>query len=80
MGENLINQLESQICDDTPNAARIRELLAALRENNERRRKVLVVLQEGLAELRMQVKYIVFDLEATRRERDNLRDKLNGKA
>lgn len=47
------------------------ELLAA----NERRTKILNMIQESFQELRLQTKYIVFDLECTRKERDELRAK-----
>ncbi len=35
-----------------------------------RRRKILQLVQEALSQLRLDMKYLVFDLEATRRERD----------
>jgi hypothetical protein len=42
------------------------------------RRKILLQIQEVLAQLRLEVKYLAFDLEATRRERDLLRSQLPG--
>lgn len=36
-----------------------------------RRRRILSIVQEALAQLRLDMKYLVFDLEATRRERDS---------
>jgi len=38
-----------------------------------RRKRILHLIQEALSDLRMQTKYLVFDLEATRRERDEYR-------
>lgn len=35
-----------------------------------RRRRILNLVQEALAQLRLDMKYLIFDLEATRRERD----------
>ena len=35
-----------------------------------RRRRILGVVQEALAQLRLDVKYLLFDLDATRAERD----------
>ncbi len=35
-----------------------------------RRRRILTLVQEALGQLRLDMKYLVFDLEATRRERD----------
>lgn len=42
-----------------------------------RRRRILALVQEALAQLRLDIKYLMFDLEATRAERDALRQKLN---
>ena len=38
-----------------------------------RRRRILTLVQEALSQLRLDVKYLMFDLEATREERDELR-------
>ena len=37
-----------------------------------RRRRILDLVQEALSQLRLDVKYLMFDLETTRRERDQL--------
>ena len=42
----------------------------------ERRRRVLSFIQESLSQLRLDTKYLVFDLEATRQERDEYRRQL----
>lgn len=42
----------------------------------ERRRRILSLVQEALAQLRLDVKYLMFDLEVTRRERDELQARL----
>lgn len=39
-----------------------------------RRRRILELVQEALAQLRLDVKYLMFDLEVTREERDQLRE------
>ncbi|MFM2218035.1 MAG: hypothetical protein RL240_2353, partial [Planctomycetota bacterium] len=41
-------------------------------ESANRRRKILQMVQESIGQLRLDMKYLVFDLEATRRERDDL--------
>lgn len=41
-----------------------------------RRRRILTLVQEALAQLRLDIKYLMFDLEVTRRERDELRSRL----
>ncbi|MEO1618586.1 MAG: transcriptional regulator [Planctomycetota bacterium] len=48
-------------------------LLRAI-ECSTRRRRILNLVQEALSQLRLDMKYLVFDLEATRRERDQYRE------
>lgn len=43
-----------------------------------RRRRILSLVQDALSQLRLDIKYLMFDLEVTRRERDALRDQLAG--
>jgi hypothetical protein len=45
-------------------------------ESNRRRRRILSLVQDALSQLRLDMKYLAFDLEATRRERDDFRRKL----
>ena len=45
-------------------------------ESTKRRRRILQLVQEALSQLRLDMKYLVFDLEATRRERDAYRQSL----
>lgn len=47
-------------------------------EYTRRRRRILNLIQEALSQLRMDMKYLMFDLEATRRERDTYKDALEG--
>lgn len=53
---------------------RIEPALGRVVENTQRRRRILTTIQEALSQLRLDMKYLMFDLEATRRERDALRD------
>ena len=41
-----------------------------------RRRRILDLVQEALAQLRLDVKYLMFELEVTRRERDELKSRV----
>ncbi len=41
-----------------------------------RRRRILNLVQEALSQLRLDVKYLMFDLETTRRERDQFQSQL----
>lgn len=45
-------------------------------ECSSRRRRILNLVQEALAQLRLDMKYLVFDLEATRRERDVYKEQI----
>lgn len=67
----------------------VNQLPASQRENLEgplsrvvdytrRRRRILDLIQEALGQLRLDMKYLMFDLEATRRERDAFRRELDG--
>jgi hypothetical protein len=49
-------------------------------DSTRRRRRILNLVQEALSQLRLDMKYLVFDLEATRRERDTLRHNGEGEA
>jgi hypothetical protein len=54
-------------------------LVLSLTESHERRTRILGLVQSALGQLRLDMKYIAFDLEATRRERDDYKAKLEGK-
>ena len=45
-------------------------------ECSTRRRRILNLVQEALSQLRLDMKYLIFDLEATRRERDQYKELL----
>jgi hypothetical protein len=40
-----------------------------------RRRRILSLVQEALSQLRLDIKYLMFDLDVTRKERDELRER-----
>ena len=42
-------------------------------ESVRRRRRILALVQEALSQLRLDIKYLMFDLEVTRKERDELK-------
>jgi hypothetical protein len=50
--------------------------LSRVIDSNRRRRRILLLVQDALAQLRLDMKYLAFDLEATRRERDEFRRQL----
>jgi len=57
--------------------AAIKPLVERVQQSAKRRRRILTLVQEALGQLRVDMKYLMFDLEATRRERDSFRDQLN---
>ncbi|MFN8705627.1 MAG: transcriptional regulator [Planctomyces sp.] len=46
----------------------------------QRRRRILNLVQEALSQLRLDVKYLMFDLETTRKERDQLQAQLEDRS
>jgi hypothetical protein len=59
-------------------SAKLNPLLTRVVESTKRRRRILSLVQDALGQLRLDMKYLVFDLEATRRERDAYRKQLEG--
>jgi hypothetical protein len=51
----------------------LEQSLSRVIESTRRRRRILTLVQDALAQLRLDMKYLMFDLEATRRERDAYR-------
>jgi hypothetical protein len=81
------NALESLPTDIAELAAALAELPAAERQrieplvtrvldSSKRRRRILGLVQDALTQLRLDMKYLMFDLEATRRERDEFKRKV----
>ncbi len=70
-----------QQLDGLPDPAReqIQALADDTKERHGRMKKTVNELQEALDYLRLSVKYLVFDLEATRRENQYLRKMLESK-
>jgi hypothetical protein len=69
-----LGELISQI-QELPESERgdLSRLAEETRDRHDRMRKTIGELQESLDYLRLSVKYLVFDLEATRRENQYLR-------
>ena len=51
----------------------VRAAAAVVREQYGRRSRILKLVKEALSQLRVDIKYLAFDLECTRRERDEAR-------
>ena len=61
-----------------PYADRLGPALTRVVESTKQRRRILGLVQDALSQLRLDMKYLVFDLEATRRERDAYRAQAEG--
>lgn len=46
---------------------------------SNRRKRILGLLKESIEQLRLDVSYLVFDLQATRRERDEYKNQLDNR-
>lgn len=64
---------------DADTKARLNEQAKKTAEHFRRGKEVMKNLQDSLDVLRVNVKYLVFDLEATRRENQQLRDLLHSR-
>ena len=70
---NDVVELQAAISDLPPECReRIAPFMRRVTESTSRRRRILYLVQEALSQIRLDMKYLMFDLEATRRERDTL--------
>jgi len=76
LGE-LLNQIDEL---PTDKQAAIRDLADQSRNRHDKLKKSVKELQDSLDYLRLSIKYLVFDLEATRRENQYLRKMLERQA
>ena len=70
---DLINGI-GQLEPDARN--RLEPLLGRVVDSTKRRRRIMNLVQDALSQLRLDMKYLLFDLEATRRERDEFKAQL----
>lgn len=57
---------------------KLEPLVGRVIESTRRRRRIMNLVQEALSQLRLDMKYLLFDLEATRRERDEYKKQVEG--
>jgi hypothetical protein len=82
--ENELDELPREIIDFAKQIAALPEefqedmeaAYSRVVDSVRRRRRILGLVQEALSQLRLDIKYLMFDLEMTRRERDKLRERL----
>ncbi len=58
--------------------SQVEPIFQRVMDSTRRRRRILNLVQEALSQLRLDMKYLLFDLEATRRERNEYRRCLEG--
>ena len=68
----LVNELPAE------HQTKLKQKVDRVVEFTKRRRRILNFIQEALGQLRLDMKYLMFDLDATRRERDEYRKALEG--
>ncbi|MBX2850827.1 MAG: hypothetical protein KTR15_03665 [Phycisphaeraceae bacterium] len=71
---NLMNEINTLPEGERKKLANLAE---QTRNRHDKMKKTVGELQESLDYLRLSIKYLVFDLEATRRENQYLRDMIN---
>lgn len=76
-----LGELITQI-SNLPEAERapLEQLATETRDRHDRMKKTVADLQDSLDYLRLSIKYLVFDLEATRRENEYLRKLIDTQA
>ncbi|MEZ5943773.1 MAG: transcriptional regulator [Planctomycetaceae bacterium] len=62
---------------DGPKARELQDSYRHAVECVQRRRRILSLVQEALSQLRLDIKYLMFDLEITREENASLRAQLD---
>ena len=79
--ESKLNELVKEIGSiPTPNQKKLIKLAKRTKDSHDKLKKSISSLQESLDYLRVSIKYMLFDLEATRRENNYLRKLLDDKA
>ena len=88
MKKNTSDELPKEIVDlvgavgELPDDVRdnLEPIIVRVVESAKRRRRILQLVQDALSQLRLDMKYLMFDLEATRRERDEYKSQVEGDA
>ncbi|HIK96349.1 MAG TPA: transcriptional regulator [Planctomycetes bacterium] len=73
-----LGDLIREIDSDADKQQELQLLYNRVTESALRRRRILGLVQEALSQLRLDVKYLMFDLEVTCRERDELQARIEG--
>lgn len=68
--------LGKQIAAQPPEVQKdLEEAYCRVVDSVKRRRRILSLVQESLSQLRLDIQYLMFDLDVTRKERDELRQR-----
>ncbi|MFZ5830107.1 MAG: transcriptional regulator [Planctomycetota bacterium] len=79
--KNATDEIPQELCELVAAVGRLPEshrseveaAVTRVIESTRRRRRILSLVQDALGQLRLDMKYLAFDLEATRRERDEFK-------
>ena len=63
---------------DNPQKDAILHLAQKVEEEGRRKSRIMNLIQEAISQLRLDIKYLTFDLECTRKERDDLKEQIKG--
>lgn len=71
--------IRNELLSHPPSPGRSQALsaLVQVREVHDYRANILRIVQEAVSQLRLDIKYLIFDLQATRKERDELKFRLD---
>lgn len=65
----ILTEMRAEI-EKLPDNDRLLLILTRAEEASRRKAHIVRLVQEALSELRLELKYLLFDLDCTRRERD----------
>ena len=72
-----VNELMAAVISlPEPFRSQLGPIMQRVADSTRRRKRILGLVQEALGQLRLDMKYLMFDLEATRRERDAFQGRL----
>ena len=73
-----VSRLQQRLATlDIPERDELLGMMSAIENTMRRRNRILAMVQEALSQLRLDVKYLMFDLDVTRAERDALQQQVD---
>ena len=73
-----VSRLQQRLASlDIPERDELLGMMQSIENSMRRRNRILSMVQEALSQLRLDVKYLMFDLDVTREERDALQQQVD---